>query len=803
MHCVEVILNMSNNPSTPVITPETWQPGLSLVTKLLVVVAAACMLIFAGLAVFSLTMYAREKAAGIDSLTRRTASLVASLKQVDEASRQAATQSFSILSDRLPLSLIKLEQVGNKAQLQYAGTPLEDDTQAVDAFAQLTGGVATVFQREGDDFRRISSSLKKEDGSRALNTLLDRNHPAYGAMVAGTPYVGAAVLFGKTYMTKFEPVVADGKVIGILFIGHDMSMQMETLRKSFQIAGTDTTVTMAVEVRDGPRQGVTVGTDVPPKLDAADALLVALKDEVRAGRQSGVLRQLPLSNVLKGTGAANAGWTYFQPWGWAVLQAERESDTMASTVSDLTLLWALIAGGSVVAAISVLVAIRKLVLFPLRGVLSDVNQLSNNDYSQPLVPKSRDELGQFIAALEVMRRQLSANMRQMEQSASDIDAVAKEVAKGNIELGGRTEGAAGSLQRTAGGMQQLTDTVQQSADAARQANQLASTAAEVAARGGQVVSQVVSTMEEINHSSRKIADIIGVIDSIAFQTNILALNAAVEAARAGEAGRGFAVVASEVRNLAQRSAQAAKEIKDLISASVNSVQSGSVQVQSAGQTMSEIVASVQRVTDVIAEITAATAEQSGGISRMNVSVNELDHTTQQNAALVEQVAAAADSLTHQTMRLQQALSQYKTGNDGVADSELVRRTRTPGLAATPSRGSPGSPGAARPALAAPVPTPKPAAAKGLPTPRRHESADAPRLSHQGGAPAAGKGSGAPGTPGTAAKVAAAKPTPAVVATGKGVSRRGSAAAPQKLLRPASASASKQAVTSADGDWETF
>ena len=792
---------MSTLSTSPASSRQAFQPGWSLVTKLLVAVAAACMLIFVGLAVFSWTMYAREKAAGIDALTRRTASLVASLKQVDEASRQAATQSYSILSDRLPLSLIKLEQVGDKAQLQYAGTPLEGDTQAVDAFAQLTGGVATVFQREGDDFRRIATSEKKEDGSRAVNTTLDRKHPAYSAMLAGTPYVGAAVLFGKTYMTQYEPVAVDGKVVGILFIGHDMSTQMDALKKSFQIAGTDTTLTMAVELLDGPRLGLTVGTNVPPKLDASDALLVAVKDELGAGRQSGVIHQLPLSNVLKGTGATNLGWTHFQPWDWVVLQAERESDTMASTVRDLTLLWALIAGGSVIAAISVLMAIRKLVLFPLRGVLHDLNQLSNNDYSQPLVPKSRDELGQFIAALEVMRCHLSANMRQMEQSAADIDAVAKEVAKGNIELGGRTDAAAGSLQRTSGGMQQLTDTVLQSADAARQANQLASTAAEVAARGGQVVNQVVSTMEEINHSSRKIADIIGVIDGIAFQTNILALNAAVEAARAGEAGRGFAVVASEVRSLAGRSAQAAKEIKDLINASVYSVQSGSDQVQSAGQTMSEIVASVQRVTDVIAEITAATTEQSGGISRMNVSVSELDHMTQQNAALVEQVAAAADSLTRQTMRLQQALSQYKTGNDGVADSELVRR-------AAVQNGSVKRAGAVPAALAnphaAPKPAPKPSvAAAALPSPRRHASADALRLPHQADAAAPGKGGS------VAAKVPAKTGggTAPSSATAKAATKSAAVpAAAQKLLRPEPVSVQKpvaKPAARADGDWESF
>ena len=208
-------------------------------------------------------------------------------------------------------------------------------------------------------------------------------------------------------------------------------------------------------------------------------------------------------------------------------------------------------------------------------------------------------------------------------------------------------------------MEQLTGTVKQSADSARQANQLASSAAEVAARGGSVVSQVVSTMDEINASSKKIADIIGVIDGIAFQTNILALNAAVEAARAGEQGRGFAVVAGEVRNLAQRSAEAAKEIKGLIGTSVDKVESGSKLVADAGQTMNEIVASVQRVTDIIGEITAAASEQSDGIGQVNVAVTQLDQMTQQNAALVEQSAAAAESLKDQAVRLAQVVGTFR------------------------------------------------------------------------------------------------------------------------------------------------
>lgn len=208
-------------------------------------------------------------------------------------------------------------------------------------------------------------------------------------------------------------------------------------------------------------------------------------------------------------------------------------------------------------------------------------------------------------------------------------------------------------------MEQLTSTVRNSADAARQANQLAASAAQIASRGGEVVSQVVSTMDEINHSSKKINDIIGVIDGIAFQTNILALNAAVEAARAGEQGRGFAVVAGEVRNLAQRSAQAAKEIKGLIGASVERVEAGSRLVADAGQTMSEIVGSVQRVSDIIGEITAAAGEQSDGIAQVNTAVSQLDQMTQQNAALVEQSAAAAQSLKEQAARLAETVQVFQ------------------------------------------------------------------------------------------------------------------------------------------------
>ncbi len=299
---------------------------------------------------------------------------------------------------------------------------------------------------------------------------------------------------------------------------------------------------------------------------------------------------------------------------------------------------------------------------PLQRSVQMAEAIANGDLTQDIHTRSQDEFGQLTQALGHMNQSLGQLVTQVHQASENIQVASAEVATGTQDLASRTEAAASSLQETASSMDALTATVKQSADAARQANQLAATAAEVAGRGGQVVQQVVLTMQDIDASSQKIADIIGVIDGIAFQTNILALNAAVEAARAGESGRGFAVVASEVRNLAQRSAGAAKEIKDLIGTSVIKVRSGSQLVQAAGDTMKEIVASVQRVTDVVGEITAAAHEQSDGIAQVNASVNHLDQMTQQNAALVEQSTAAAESLRDQAHRLIEVVSAFKVAS---------------------------------------------------------------------------------------------------------------------------------------------
>ncbi|MFM8901638.1 MAG: methyl-accepting chemotaxis protein [Burkholderiales bacterium] len=389
-------------------------------------------------------------------------------------------------------------------------------------------------------------------------------------------------------------------------------------------------------------------------------VFIATRDAIIAAKKEGKTEEV--ERMLQDVFMPNAK-LYLDSMQSLLDHQRREIDQMAQSVNEANvttrILLLVLTGLSLSFGALMAWALTRSIVLPLGRAVSVAQRVARGDLTVERQPIQTDEVGQLLAALEQMQSSLCDVIGGIRRSADSIASASSEIASGNQDLSARTEEAAANLQRTAGAMQHLTGTVNESAQSAHKANEMATSASCVATRGGEVVSRVVNTMEEINAASQKIADIIGVIDGIAFQTNILALNAAVEAARAGEQGRGFAVVAGEVRVLAQRSAQAAREIKDLISSSVERVQGGTQLVADAGATMQEIVVSVKNVSDIIGEIRNSAAEQSSGIGQVGQSVSQLDAVTQQNAALVEQSAAAAESLKLEARRLAEAVSSFR------------------------------------------------------------------------------------------------------------------------------------------------
>jgi methyl-accepting chemotaxis protein-2 (aspartate sensor receptor) len=646
--------------------------GVKLSSTLIVVISVFVALLVASVGVTLVHVVEDRANAEVATKTKLIASLVeASDNDLRSRAMSLAKALNARLSAGFALTGETMEIAGKKAPvLTLGGKPINMDFTVVDQFTEATGAVATLFAASGEDFVRVSTSLKNDKGDRVVGTLLDRAHPGYKAVIAGGTYEGPATLFGRQYMTHYEPIKdASGKVVGLAFVGMDFSNYIKQLKDTIRgIKIGSTGFVYVLDARAGANQGnLVVHPTMEGKnyLDTKDANGREIIKEILE-QKDGTFRFDWRNPDAPGEAAREqlVAFSFLKPLNWVIVGGSYV-DEFTVEVRSIRNMFAL--AGVVLILVTaglLLVMVKRLISTPLHNVQEAASRIAGGDLTVQLKAQSQDEIGNLVEAINRIGSGLAGVVAAVREGSESVANASSEIAQGNQDLSMRTEQQASALQQTASSMATLSSTVNHNVDNARQANQMAVNASDVALRGGQVMDEVVQTMKGINQSSARIADIIGVIDGIAFQTNILALNAAVEAARAGEQGRGFAVVASEVRSLAGRSAEAAKEIKNLIDDSVSRVEQGTKLVNQAGETMTEVVASIRRVNDIMGEITAASSEQSAGVHLVSDAVNQMDQTTQQNAALVEEMAAAASSLRNQAGELVNTVAVFRTASDG-------------------------------------------------------------------------------------------------------------------------------------------
>ncbi|GLU34810.1 Cache 3/Cache 2 fusion domain-containing protein [Trinickia caryophylli] len=597
----------------------------------------------------------------------------------DQALTAEVERSMSLFESFLPGGFAIDES--QKVDINGVATPtfkagdktLNLDFSVPDQFLQRSGAIATVFVRNGDDFVRVTTSLKKQDGSRAIGTLLDRKGPAYGPVAAGGVYTGIAGLFGKQYITQYKAIRdGSGRVIGALFVGVDIDPQIQALKAQIaKLKIGESGYYFVIDASKGANRG---------KFVVHPSAVGQLADDKNAPysrmleAKEGEFTYTSADTTLGETSERDKTVSFITvpQWQWLIGGVAMRDEVMAGINATRDRFAAIGCVLLIAFGVIFVIAVRRLVSRPLDEVAQAAARLAGGDLTVRLgraaapgtsaggyARESDDEIGRLVRAIDGVGVGLARIVAQVRDACAGVIDGTSRIATSSGDLSARIVTQAASVEETAASMEQITSTVQQNADHTARASNVVGSAASAALDGGQAVERVVSTMSDISTSSQKIADITNVIESIAFQTNILALNAAVEAARAGEHGRGFAVVASEVRALAQRSAAAAKEIAAVIAESTSAVQDGYRIVEEARTSMNGIVSRVEEVRTIIAEISVASREQSAGIEQVNTAVTQIGDVTQQNAALVEDAASVARSLEEQAASLDAAVAAFK------------------------------------------------------------------------------------------------------------------------------------------------